>query len=370
MAEVGADVTVYTTNVDGQGGILPIETGCPMDIGGVKTTYFPSTFGRNSVWDSRELSRRLEQTISDFDIVYVSAIWQWIGMSTGRLAKKYHVPYVIGTHGSFDSEKLKNGRMKKLLWWHLLLKSNLHCCSAIHLTTEYERRQAVLLDTDIPKFVVPNCMQSHVFKPQKSLGIRLRKEFGIPLGAPLLITVGRSHPEKRVDLTLDSFQIVHRSFPDSRLIIVGDYENNYGMKMKAKSGAMKAADAIIWTGYRRDDGLAGCYAAADLFLLPSIGENFSMVVTEAMAAGVPVIVSDHVGVADAVSRSEAGVVTKVSAREMARAALEILSNKERLRETGLKARKAALQLYSGKQVAPLMLRAFEDVVSGVRRKEC
>ena len=213
-------------------------------------------------------------------------------------------------------------------------------------------------------------MPLDAFEMNADLGEKIRSEFRISAGAPLLLTVGRPDPKKRLDVTLDSFQIVHQACPDARLMIVGPYDNDYGLRMKRKSNAMKASDSIIWTGYRTGDALKGCFAAADLFLLPSIDENFGMVVAEAMAAGVPVIVSEHVGVADDVQRRGAGIVTRPEVREFARAVLDLLSDREHMWTMRKKGRDAALALYSGQQVVRLMLQALEDVVSGKRSEEC
>jgi len=370
MAEAGADVSVYTTNVDGRGGLLETPLGKPVNLGGVKTTYFPSTFGRKSVWDSRALLRTLNRTFEDFDIVYVSAIWQQIGITTGRIAKKRGVPYVVGAHGSFDSELLKVSRLRKLLWWRLFLNSNLRYCSGLHLTSEYERRQAVILGTEFPHFIVPNCIRPDAFEMPESLGSSVRKTFRILPDAPLLMSIGRTDPKKRLDIILDAFEVIHRACPDSHLMFVGEYENDYGLEIKRKSDAMEASEFIIWAGYRSGDDLKGCYVAGDIFILPSMDENFGMVVTEAMAAGMPVVVSDHVGVAEDVARTGSGIVTKVHADDMARAVLELLSDSERMRGMGEQARKTAKKLYSGPKVAQQMIEAFEGVVSGRRSEKC
>lgn len=363
LAKNGIDVSVYTTNVDGRGGLLPVTPEEPVDVAGVTVRYFPSTFGRNSDWHSRALARKLDQTIEDFDIVYVAAIWQWIGISAGRLARKHGVPYVVGTHGSFDSELLKNEKIKKMLYWQLFLKKNIRHASALHLTTDYERRQAALLRSGYPSFIVPNCMQPAAFEINESLGGRVREEYQIPRDAPVLIAVGRPDPKKRLDVLLECFPPILEHFAHARLMIVGPHDSEYAGEMKRLSNRMDLSDKVTWTGYRSGDDLKGCYAAADLFLLPSMDENFGMVVTEAMAVGLPVVVSNRVGVAEDVERHNAGIVTGVNAQQVARDVIGLLRDRPRLRDMSRNARKAARQLYSGERVAPMMLKAFEDVLN-------
>ena len=370
MARIGVDVSIYTTNVDGRGGLLPVMPGEPTDVGGVTVTYFPPTFGRNSVWGSRALVRKLDRTIKDFDIVYVAAIWQWIGISVGRLARRHGVPYVVGTHGSFDSVLLQKGKTKKMLYWHLFLRKCLRYAIALHFTTEYERRQAILLRSGYSNFIVPNCMQKEAFEINESLGEQVREEFQILPDAPVLISVGRPDPKKRLDVLLESFPQVLQHFPQARLMIVGHHHNKYALEMKRFSERMGLSDKVIWTGYRTGDDLKGCYAAADLFLLPSMDENFGMAVMEAMALRIPVVISNHVGIAEDVERYNTGIVTKANPEQITRAVIDLLSDRRRLQEMGENARKAALQLYSGEQVAHLMLKVFEDVLFQSHSPEC
>lgn len=369
LAKIGVDVSVYTTNVDGCGGLLPVMLREPTDVGGVTVTYFSSTFGRNSVWDSRALVRKLKHSISEFDILYIAATWQWLGISAGRLAQKQRVPYVIGTHGALDSMLLKKGKLKKMLYWHFFLQKCIKYAAAIHMTTKYEKEQSVLVQSGYTRFVVPNGMLAETFSINKALCTQVKKQFKIYPETPVLIAVGRSDPKKRLDILLKSFSLVLKSFPKACLMIVGPDENKYAFDMKKLSNQMGLSDNVIWTGYRTGNDLKGCYVAADIFLLPSIDENFGLVVTEAMAVGLPVVISNRVGVADDVECHNAGIVTEVNAKQFGQAIVELLRDRSRLKKMGENARKAAWELYNNEKVAHLMLKAFEDILSQSRNSE-
>lgn len=370
MAKMGADVSVYTTNVDGRGGLLPVEPCCPTDVGGVKATYFPSTFGKNSVWDSRALARQLSKTIAGFDLVYVTANYQWMGISVGRIARRHDIPYVVGCHGSFHPATLAKSRLKKDMYWRLFLKRCITGASALHFTTEYERRVSEPFLPNVRSFVVPNTIAVERFAASQSGDMSPRKKYGIDREALVLLTVTRPDPDKRVDVLIRVFEKVARSFPESRMLIVGPSDNAYMKEMKKIAGELGVGETIVWTGYQSGEAIEACYRESDLFLLASEHENFSMVTVEAMAAGLPVIVSEHVGVASDIESRGAGIVARLDVTEFARSALELIAHRDRMREMGKKARKTALELYSGEPVARLMLRAFEDVVSGERSEEC
>ena len=78
LAGAGVDITVYTTDADGRGGHLAVPIAQPVDVGGVRVYYFHCNIGPGSAFHSSGLSKTLRATVKDFDLVHVSAIWQWL----------------------------------------------------------------------------------------------------------------------------------------------------------------------------------------------------------------------------------------------------------------------------------------------------
>jgi glycosyltransferase involved in cell wall biosynthesis len=370
MAAAGNDVSVYATNVDGRGGVLDVPVEKAAEVGGVSVTYFRSTFGPNSVWDSRGLVRRLDRTACDFDLLYISAVWQQIGCSAARVAHRQHIPFVIGTHGSFDSILLQKGRVKKTAYWHAFLRRCFRRASAIHFTTPYEREQAKLLRQGYPSFIAPNGLSQEAFPERQDARQSLRTEFHIPSEAPVLVTIARPDPKKRIDVLIAALARIVSEVPQCRLLIVGAFTNGYGRRLRAIADEMRLQDNIIWAGYRTGDSLRTCYGGSTLFALPSMDENFGMVVAEAMAAGLPVVVSRNVGIAADIRAYDAGLITEVDPKELAQAILSLLRNPSRLEQMGRSARCAARQLYDSRRVARVTVRAFQDILSGSRSEEC
>ena len=125
LAALGHRVTVYTINNDGEGATLPVPCGVPVDQGGVTTYFFPSTFGAKSIWDSRSLIRCLKGTVTDFQLIYTAAFWQWLGIAVASQCKKHQVPLVTGVHGSLDQALRHRSRWRKRLYWHAFLQRSL-----------------------------------------------------------------------------------------------------------------------------------------------------------------------------------------------------------------------------------------------------
>ena len=102
-------------------------------------------------------------------------------------------------------------------------------------------------------------------------------------------------------------------------------------------------------------------AAADVFVLPSRAENFGIAVVEALAAGLPVIISDEVGIHPQIRESSAGLVIGPDEDALARAILELMDEPQRRRMSGA-ARPLAEQHYSSKVMGSRLADLYREVV--------
>lgn len=122
-----------------------------------------------------------------------------------------------------------------------------------------------------------------------------------PPHEPLLVYVGRLHPQKNIPLLLDVFARVHRHRPDARLLLVGrgPAEDN----IRARIGAHPAAAAITlqpWT-----DDPAAVYRRAWAVVTATNAEGLSNVLIEAMACGAPVVTTDVSGAREVLDPADA-----------------------------------------------------------------
>lgn len=118
------------------------------------------------------------------------------------------------------------------------------------------------------------------------------------LDAPLVITVGRLAPEKRINM----LRPLVDALPDARLAIVGDGPARWLLEHQF------ADTPTVFTGYLRGADLAAAYALADIFVLTGANETFGNVVLEAMASGLPVVVPSTGGQLDHVRDGVNGLI--------------------------------------------------------------
>ncbi|MDD4891248.1 MAG: glycosyltransferase family 4 protein [Phycisphaerae bacterium] len=142
-------------------------------------------------------------------------------------------------------------------------------------------------------------------------GANLERSLGRPTKAALgirqervLLFVGRFVPVKGLPCLLDAFSAVADELADLALVLVGDGPLLDALRAKATH----LHDRVYFAGFRQLDEVARLYGMADALVLPSLREPYGLVVAEAMAAELPVIASDGVGVAcDLVRQNQTGL---------------------------------------------------------------
>jgi glycosyltransferase involved in cell wall biosynthesis len=173
--------------------------------------------------------------------------------------------------------------------------------------------------------------------------IGARPQLQLAADAEVVTTVGRLTAIKQHRLFLDAIAIAARARPALVAVIAGDGELR--ADLEAYAAQLGIADRVRFLGWRRD--LATIYAATNVFLLTSRNEGTPVALIEAMAAGVPGVSTDVGGVKDVIVSSDVGTLAPDGdAAALAAAVVRYVSDPDRARSHGLRARQAVLDRYS------------------------
>jgi glycosyltransferase involved in cell wall biosynthesis len=165
-------------------------------------------------------------------------------------------------------------------------------CDRITLLSEYMRCQLREVHPRIPErktVLIPGGVDLARFRPSSPEARRARKAaLGIPLGSRLLLTVRRLVPRMGLSMLLEAFRRLAGEFPELILAIGGS--GPLEGTLRATARALGMSERVRLLGYVPEVQLPGLYAAADLFVLPTLElEGFGLVTVEALASGTPVI---------------------------------------------------------------------------------
>jgi glycosyltransferase involved in cell wall biosynthesis len=183
--------------------------------------------------------------------------------------------------------------------------------------------------------------------------------------APTAVFVGRLAVEKSIGTLLDAWPLVRAEFPGARLVLVGDGPERAGLEAHAARLGLTTADVVRFAGALADPSAA--LREADLFVLPSREEGMSIALLEAMALGLPVVVSSIPGNRKLVADFKHGRLFPVSdPAALARAVVDQWSEFDRALHMARAARSLVQHKYSIRAMAQAHLELFDRLVTAAR----
>ena len=142
----------------------------------------------------------------------------------------------------------------------------------------------------------------------------------------LVLFLGRFHPKKGLELLIDAFSRVSDRCPDVHLVLAGSGESGYTKQIVQMLSDASLTHRSTVTGSLDNEEKLAVLVDADIFTLTSHGENFGIAIVEAMACGLPVLISDKVGIWRDVAKAEAGIVTQCDSNKIADAIEKLVND--------------------------------------------
>ncbi len=177
-----------------------------------------------------------------------------------------------------------------------------------------------------------------------------RRQWGIPDGAPVVISVTRLSPQKAPLDLIDAFALVAGANPEVRFLVVGD--GPLRPEVEARLASLGIAHRVVLTGLRRD--VPELLAAGDIFVLSSLWEGLPRVLPQAMATGLPIVCTAADGTGEAIADGENGfLVPRAEPAALAARVVELLADPELRRRLGAAGRRRAPAYGAQRMVADI-----------------
>lgn len=232
---------------------------------------------------SRSLLAGLHDDAEAGAILHVHGLWLLPNAYPARIkGSRPATPVIHAPRGMLGLAALQISKWRKRIVWSMWQRGALEAADCIHATamSEYEEIRSTGLRN--PVAIVPN-----------GIDISDRLLETVPLARPqqrTILSLGRLHPKKALDVLVRAWASLEPRYPSWRVRIVGPAEVGYDDELRRLAYALGISRLTV-EGPLFGDAKSEAYRAADLFVLPTLNENFGLVVAEALAAGVPVICS-------------------------------------------------------------------------------
>lgn len=259
-------------------------------LGPVRTNY-----GYN-----KSLVPWLRRHARDFDAVIVHGLWQYHGFAVWRALHGTDVPYFVYFHGMLDpwfKRRYPLKHLKKWLYWPWADYRVARDAKAVLFTASEEARlaaQSFWLYRVNPSVVgFGLALDGHALTGQAE---HFYQAFPETRGKRIVLFLARLHPKKGGDLIIEAFARLASTDPALHLVMAGPGQADQVDSLKALAAKRGVAQRITWTGMLQADLKWGALRAAEVFSLPSHQENFGIAVAEALAVGLPVLISERVNI--------------------------------------------------------------------------
>lgn len=211
---------------------------------------------------------------------------------------------------------------------------------------------------------IPNGVDTDRFRPPASSIERtdLRAELGLPAEITVLF-VGAIVPRKRPHLLVQALGKLKSAGIGAHLILAGPVKDaRYGDAIKSSAQELGVDHQVTWTGFVRE--MEPLYRAADIFALPSSNEGMPNALLEAMASGLPSVITPIPGSVDLVRDEEEGIFTDGTVPSVASALSRYIRAPQLLAAHGAAARARALSRFSARSVLERHIALYRRISAG------
>jgi len=291
LVERGYDVTIYTSDAMDINSRID-SSNCIVNVNGIKIYYFRSILyeraWRYKFFITPDLARIIKKSIREYDIVHMHDYRTFQNIVAYYYAVKYNKPYILQAHGSLAITTGKDipKKLFDLIWGYRMIQYASKLIALTKAEAAQYRKMSIKQDNIV---IIPNGINLSEYKNLPKRG-NFRQKYSIGDDEKIILYLGRLHKVKGLDLLVKAFAKLSKEYHDIKLVIVGP-DNGMLNELKNLVNSFNISSSVIFTGSLYGESKLEALVDADIFVLPSYYETFPIAVLEAMACGLPIIIT-------------------------------------------------------------------------------
>lgn len=352
QAKLGHQVSVFHVRKPGEQSLHPDEAL-------VESCLFDMAFPTRHPGFSLPFARTMQMQVKECDVVHIHAVWNFVTCWAMLCAAHAGIPYVVAPQGSCDPYAWRMGSWLRRVYARVCELPLLGRASRIQVLTETEKKQVRRMGISAPCATVPNGVRLEFYDRQANVA-PLRERLWLPEGEKTLLFLGRLHPKKGLDLLAEAFARVTKQFGDITLVVAGgDRGSGYRLEVEEMFKAM-GRKKVRFIGEVRGDQKYRVQLGADAFVLPSYSEGLPVAVIEAMAAKLPVVITQACNLPE-VEQCGAGHVADAEPSSIAAGLEEVFREDDLAARMGRRGRRLVEGKFTWEAIARQMISLYGDI---------
>ncbi len=314
----------------------------------------------------------LRAQATDCDVIHSHGLWEPVSRCSSIMARQLDKPHVISTRGMLDPLSFGHAAWKKRLAMMLFARRNLEAAACMHATATLETQSIRRFGFAGPIAVIPNGLNLSSYGQHDAAVAKteLTAKWPETEGKKILLFLSRIHPQKGTRDLVEAWAELSKRFTDWHLVMAGPAVEGHSDQLAARLAGLGAADSVTFTGPVYGADKPELYSAADLFVLPSISENFGIVVAEALASKVPVITTTGTPWAE-LPEHKCGWQIELGLQPLKETLAEAMALPEETRaEMGARGRALMESRYSWNAIAAQMAAVYNWLIRRAEMPEC
>ena len=353
----GVEVEVFTTTANPGEELSPSINGLTYESVPVK--YFARVHPR-WLFHAPSMRAPLMDAVAHADVVHQHTLFNATAWLSSDVASKTRRPIVLSTRGMLTRAALRFHAVRKKAAWWLFDEQVVERAHVLHASSADEAETLRQLRPHQRVVHIPNAVQFDASFVTPELRARVRERVALPRERRFVLYLGRLHPIKRLDILASAFLAIAARDKSVDLVIAG--EGLGSVRQEIRDLLTPVADRVHWAGAVVAAERDALLLEASALVLCSDSENFGMSVAEALAAGLPVVVTQTCPWA-LVADAGAGMWVEQSADAVADGLQHILADPERAAEMGERGRLLAAREFSLPLIGQRWLALYNEVAT-------